>query len=417
MGTTSRTSKATTTVAPSEARQSATTNLFEGGPAFWAALSFVQSPHGKTVGKNILVVTRPPDLHAVVIAEALRRKGANVTLWQTADYPGRASESVHVQGGFPGSASCILVTGSDLPTETVHSVWHRRPAWKVDEESLHPADVEFADLQCRVFRTGLWDVAYPTAFWVNRPGAARRANTKIVQQRAALEVGLLTPDTLYSNDPGEIRLFIHSCGGQAVYKPLWPLPWKRENVAWYPLTTVVDENSLTGDGPLRNSPGIYQALIPKRFEVRLTVMGRSLFGAKIDSQNTKHGRLDWRRAYDELQITPLCIPEDIGGRCIGLLRLLGLTFGCFDFIVSPTGDWVFLEVNQMGQFLFLERMAGLPMVDAFSEFLIEGDGDFEWQSQHPYLRYGDLEPLAEKLVRQTQEDHVTSCGRYLQEPA
>lgn len=32
------------------------------------------------------------------------------------------------------------------------------------------------------------------------------------------------------------------------------------------------------------------------------------------------------------------------------MRKLGIIFGCFDFIVTPDEEYVFLEVNPMGQF-------------------------------------------------------------------
>ncbi len=36
-------------------------------------------------------------------------------------------------------------------------------------------------------------------------------------------------------------------------------------------------------------------------------------------------------------------------------ELLGLAFGCIDLIVTPEGEHIFLEVNEMGQFLWVEQ--------------------------------------------------------------
>ena len=55
------------------------------------------------------------------------------------------------------------------------------------------------------------------------------------------------------------------------------------------------------------------------------------------------------------------------------MRMLGLAFGCIDLIVTPQGEYVFLEVNEMGQFLWVEqREPACPLLRAFATLLIEG---------------------------------------------
>ena len=67
--------------------------------------------------------------------------------------------------------------------------------------------------------------------------------------------------------------------------------------------------------------------------------------------------------------------------CRALLRRLGLVFGCIDFIVTPEGEYVFLEVNQMGQFLWVELAnPEFPLLQAFAEFLVSQDPEFRFRS-------------------------------------
>jgi len=55
-----------------------------------------------------------------------------------------------------------------------------------------------------------------------------------------------------------------------------------------------------------------------------------------------------------------------------LMRKLGLAFGCIDLIVTPEGEHVFLEVNEMGQFLWAEQdEPACPMLRAFASLLVE----------------------------------------------
>jgi hypothetical protein len=154
---------------------------------------------------------------------------------------------------------------------------------------------------------------------------------------------------------------------------------------------LLREEDLVDDEILRQTPSIYQAYVPKAYELRITIMGRQAFSAKILSQETVTGRLDWRRSYHELKMERIEVPLEIVETCRQLMMKLSIVFGCFDFVVTPEGRHVFLEVNEMGQFIFLEHYADLPLLDAFCEFLIAGDPDYQWRKRDTYIRAADIE--------------------------
>lgn len=358
--------------------------------------------------KRILILTEPGDLHAYAVAEALRARGAEPLLYHTPDFPSRSGESVHFEAGemktdieAPGMAS--------LP-RAVDTVWRRRPAYGLDEDILHPADRKFADQECTIFRHSFFTLLHPEAFWVNPHEGAIRAGRKLLQQRAATHLGLATPDTLFSNDPAQIRSFIRRHGGQIVYKPFRPVSWQDEETSYVPYTSLLTERHLPEDPLLRSHPGIYQALVPKAYELRITLMGRRAFGAKVLSQETESGKLDWRKSYAELRMEPFAVPPEVSAACFALLERLGIVFGGFDFIVTPTGELVFLEVNEMGQFLFAEQYAGLPLLDAFSEFLIQGSVSFEWREDQVRIHYRDVRERAESLASESMMQHKMAPG-------
>jgi hypothetical protein len=354
--------------------------------------------------KRVLILSQPRDIHAYAVREALERKGASVTLWLTSDFPGLSRESIR----FRRDSRSLRVRGPDLEIDGPHfdAVWNRRPSLFVDPASLDEADVAFAGFECSYFRKGLFSTLCRDAFWVNPPDSAFLANRKILQHAAALKVGLVAPDTLYSNDPEQIRLFIREHGGSIVYKPFTSVPWRDEKTYWLPLTSVLTEDKLPGDTALSAAPGIYQELVPKKMELRLTIMGGSVFGARILSQQTKKGRIDWRKAYDELVMEDCEVPESLASDCVKLLSELGLVFGCFDFIVTPAGEYVFLEVNEMGQFLFIEPRTGSPLLDAFSEFLLAGRREFTWEKPSSPVLYSEVSEAATRRADASAERHV-----------
>jgi len=188
--------------------------------------------------------------------------------------------------------------------------------------------------------------------------------------------------------------------------------WKDDDeTIWTPYTSLVEERDLVSDRVLRLTPGIYQAVVPKRYEIRVTVIGHRVFAAKIFSQDTEHGRLDWRKAYDELKMEQCTLPTSVVDRCLELMRQLGIVFGCFDFIVTPSGEYFFLEVNEMGQFLFVEHYAGLPLLDAFCNFLLQGSLDFTWDEQSVEVRYDSIEDIAKAKSETMRATHVRALER------
>jgi hypothetical protein len=354
--------------------------------------------------KRILILTGPGDLHAFAVADAIKAKGGEATIWHTGDFPGRARESVSIDRGKVD----ITIKGVDLSlvNPEFDTVWRRRPYYVVPEEILHPADRRFADAECTVFRRSLFAELAPKAFWVNPPEAAVRANRKLLQQRIALELGVEVPATLYTNDPLDIRAFLRSHGGQCVFKTFRPMAWRDGETAWQPFTSHLTEERLVTDDLLGAVPGIYQALVPKAFELRVTVMARCVLSAKILSQQTREGQLDWRKAYEEIVMEPFTLPSSVATCCVEILKKLGIVFGCFDFIVTPEGSYVFLEVNEMGQFLFLEYYAGLPLLEAFSEFLLSADPDFEWSPSSSPLSYVSMKSRASQLAEEAMRCHT-----------
>ncbi|MCU1349453.1 MAG: hypothetical protein JWO56_2483 [Acidobacteria bacterium] len=353
---------------------------------------------------RILILTFLGDRHAYAVAEALRRKGESPVLWLTTDYPMRARESIEFRGREHRIA--IAGPGFETPAADFDVVWHRRPAFYLEPTLLHPADIEFANEGCKRFREALYLLLARDAFWVNGREAAIRALHKPLQHAVAIDAGLETPDTLYTNDPEAIRAFIREQGGSIAYKAFKAWSWSDGKKIWNPVTSVLTEADLVDDGINALSPAIYQELVPKAYELRVTVIGERMFAVKLDSQSTQRGRVDWRRGQFELHPEATTLPGAIEERCRALMTRLGLVFGCIDLIVTPDGRYVFLEVNEMGQWLFVEDWTGQPMLDAFAEMLRQGRSDYAWSESGEHVRYADVNEALDPMHLALAQDHV-----------
>jgi hypothetical protein len=136
-----------------------------------------------------------------------------------------------------------------------------------------------------------------------------------------------------------------------------------------------------------------------------------MIGVHALTAKVRSDHLDWRKSYDELAMEPFDAPKPIIVACRALMERLGLVFGCFDFIVTPDGRYVFLEVNQMGQFLFVERYTRLPLLDCFTEMLVAGRPDFAWSAARARHAYDDIEPIAYAGVERDLRTHVERLAR------
>ncbi len=103
-------------------------------------------------------------------------------------------------------------------------------------------------------------------------------------------------------------------------------------------------------------------------DVRLTVVNDRYFAVRIDA-TTDATEIDWRVDYDALHQTPVDTPDPIRNAVRVLMRRLDLRFAALDFVVVPSGQWIFLEINPNGQWAWLEDITGLPIAAAVADSL------------------------------------------------
>lgn len=260
--------------------------------------------------------------------------------------------------------------------DSIDIVWCRRRG-QPDLSHLHPEDAVFAKQEFRAFLEGFWTDAARNAVWINPWQARRIADTKIPQLRAARAVGLAIPPTLITNDPDEIAAFVSHHGlGNVVFKTIRPAVWEQaERPPLYTNTSLVTEDLLAAPNDLRLCPGIYQRRVARAAELRVTVMGDRAWCAEVIAGDTPGAEVDWRVGQHAMRVRTYALPPEITNLCIDLVANLGLIFGCIDLILNTDGDYIFLEVNEMGQFLWIEDYCPDALyLEAFVQFLFRMAG-------------------------------------------
>jgi glutathione synthase/RimK-type ligase-like ATP-grasp enzyme len=329
------------------------------------------------MNQDILILASYGDVHAAAVSWALQCLGSRPSLWYGSEFPAKQTASICID---PSGERRLVVR--DAQSEVARdrrfrTVWNRRPQSSRVPPGVHSADVDVVKTECDRMVAGLLLELAQEAFWVNQREKAVLANNKPRQLVLARAAGLTIPDTLFSNDPGEIRQFFKRHSGDVIYKAFHQPQWLRNGVTYSYFTSLLPAEAINDDYPLRTSPGIYQPRVEKAYEVRVTIIGEQVYAVSIDSQSNPQSKLDWRQ--DLLQIcslAPIQLPQSVLDSCRSLMAKLGLVFGCLDFIVTPANEYIFLEVNEMGQFLWIEeRVPQLRLLEAFIGLLVHGRPD------------------------------------------
>jgi hypothetical protein len=318
----------------------------------------------------ILILTGDADPHADRVIEALRQRGAEWVRFNPARFPSRAEIS------FSGTAagrfqSLLRVDEETIDLERVTAVWYRRPEPPVPHEEITAPRVrEYVADECRLTLNAFWHTL--DRRWVPAPPSViRRAEFKAVQLKLAAALGFEIPSTLLTSSPQTFLEFYRQHNGDVVSKLPGPsfVPSFGNDFMRY--TEVVSRRDVGYARSVRYCPVLFQAYVPKRVEVRVTVVGKKAFAAEIHSQASNHTRHDWRR-YDWYQTIylPHELPRAVERRCVQLVDRLGLCYGAIDLIVTPDDHYVFLEINPNGQYLWIEDRTGLPISDAVCGLLI-----------------------------------------------
>ncbi|WP_025385054.1 hypothetical protein [Legionella oakridgensis] len=357
---------------------------------------------------KFLILTEPDDTHAVIVKIALEKIGHHVRLLFTADQPTKQKNSVFIDNdSYQWKSTDKHGTILDHDYDVVW--WRRVRKPYLPEKIIHPEDYKFAIRENNLFYESLTNNIAPNAWWINAKEASIRANSKLLQLRIASQCGMLIPTTLCSNDPNDIRYFLlkHEKDG-VIYKPLCSNFWFEEKQVKIAYTSKITFLDLPNNKLLQLLPGIFQREIKKKYELRITCFGDYIIAAKLNSQIHPEGRIDWRAIPEgKMNIEPYNLPHDISNKIREFMRRIGIIFGSFDFIVTHDDKYIFLEVNEQGQFLWIEEYnSNFRMLDIFINFIINRSRNFVW-NQHEFRHEIKIyKHEVRHIVNQNIKNHV-----------
>lgn len=358
---------------------------------------------------NVLIITEPDDIHAALVKLALEEKGVACELFFSADMPSKQKNNVYISNK---ECSWISISSSlDMYRydKNFDSIWWRRPRRPHVPDNIHEDDKTFIMKENSIYHDSIPYLLNDSAWWVNPIASHQKTRSKIVQLKLAYQCGFKIPETLISNSPEDIKAFIKlNATRSVIYKPFFPQFWSEKEGVKILYTDKISLCDLPSDPMLQVVPGIYQQYVEKKYELRVTCFGSYISAVKIDSQKHLSGKTDWRKIPGcELSLLEVELPQAIKDKIILFMIKIGVVFGCFDFIVTPDDDIVFLELNEQGQFLWVEEtIPELCYLDIFAEFIIGKNFNFSWKKTAGSIHASDFDTRAQKIVSVNMDKHI-----------
>lgn len=316
---------------------------------------------------SVLVLSHSRDgLNTSAVIERIECAGHQV-IRMDVDSISNGKNSLTIRYEQGGSAILSIDNMNISLCDEVESVWFRRPYY-YDFNIKDPAQRKVAEEEIRDVLEGIW-LMLRDKYWISSPQSINIARNKPYMNKIASLYGLLVPDTLITNNTNEAKEFISK--GPTVFKPIAGYHFEYDDYIKTAYTTLITDFHMKHLDLIRAQHVMLQRYITKCFEVRSTYVGGKLFSCKLEHPDYSN-IVDWRTPSnnDDITYSEIQLPDIIEEKIHLLLGSLGLEYAAIDFAVDQYGNYYFLEVNPIGQWLWIEHSTGMPISEALASSLI-----------------------------------------------
>jgi ATP-grasp ribosomal peptide maturase len=314
----------------------------------------------------VVVLATERDLTADHIVAELQRNQVPVARMDAADFPSRITLEARFDGSS-GWGGWLSDPYRRVELESVRSVYFRRPEPFILPDGMSGPERLWAYREARMGFGGT--LLGLDCLWVNDARAAAAAEYKPAQLAVAARCGLRTPRTTVTNCPRQARAWVEALPGSAVVKALGGVSHVEDGRTKVSFTHLVRSEDL--DDSVALTSHCLQEWVEKDHEARVVVVGERQFAVAIHTDSPE-AYIDWRSDYRAHRYAVVEPPEPVRRGLADYTQAWGLTSGAADFVVTPQGDWVFLELNPNGEWGWLAHHCELPIASALADVLEEG---------------------------------------------
>lgn len=319
---------------------------------------------------EFLLVTNRQDPHADAVILELNKRSVDVFRLNTEDLLEKYKFEVRIStmGAIWGTIEDEV--GRILNFENLRVAWLRKPSYQYESLDGFSEGVQsFIKSETTSFLHSLYSL--PNVFWVNDFSKSNMAKVKLQQLLKVSSTKIRVPETLITNKPSAALNFGKLCSFNLATKSLYSaLADKYGVVQTVPTIRIRYEDLSQNIDSVKYCATMFQSYVEKSFELRIVVIENKVFAVKIDSQSHDLTKTDWRQHAHLCKHTIFSLPSYVTKFCQEFVLEQGLIFGAMDFIVTPENEYVFLENNPFGQYLWLEEATGLQLTHEICDLFV-----------------------------------------------
>jgi len=316
----------------------------------------------------VLLISNRDNVHVGLVTEYFERWKVNFFRLNVDKYPKEITVSFDP---ISGEGELKNSKGKNVLVQDITSCWYYHlPEPNISSKIKGKSNREFAVGEAKAGLGGLWRIL-DNRFWINHPkNLSAGALYKLKQLEVARKVGFEVPRSLVTNDPEVAERFFDNGFTKVILKMMGSPPEVRGMP--HVFTTIVTRNDIQlNRDSIKLTPILFQEFIEKKFEMRITIVGRDVFPAALYTQDDPKARVDWKLGkLTKFKHEKLDLPLDIKKKCLQFMESLNLVYGAIDLIVTPEGKYFFLEVNPSGAWGWVEKRANLPVSESIARLLV-----------------------------------------------
>ncbi|MDE5422017.1 hypothetical protein L3073_07330 [Ancylomarina sp. DW003] len=323
--------------------------------------------------KKILLITHQKDNFSIEkVSHHLNELGAEVVRFNSDLYPSEISVSQSFSDN--GIETIIEIDSKEYLLDEFEAIWYRRLFLGQALDTTIPK--AYRDPILEESRRVIYGIMETTdVFKLDDYRTVRRTSDKHLQLKIALACGLSIPNTLVTNSSNKLTQFYNETPKGVISKMQSSFAIYEDGKENVVFTNTLEPKHMEDLEGLQISPMKFQEKIEKQLELRVTVVGDEIFCFSIDSQAMDGAQTDWRKKGVALldKWKSHSLPKPLEKQLIQLMDVLGLNYGAMDLILTPENKYVFLEVNPVGEFFWLDNLANGSISKAIANLLM-GNG-------------------------------------------
>lgn len=277
----------------------------------------------------------------------------------------------------------LHINNKEIKLSGINAFWYRRGKLNLDtfqkvtiqnDKAVEPILQESIANEIRILETYLHQ-----AFNIDQSIGAYhlRGLNKLSTLNIARQIGLKIPATIVTQRREILADFVkkHSA---VITKPIHETPVGKvhNNNLWVYTSAVTEE--LVKRLPKTFFPSLFQENVAKKYELRIFYLDKKCYGTAIFSQLENTVSVDHRNYNPKRpnRRVPFALPSELVQKLIALMTSLELNCGSIDLIVTPAKEFVFLEVNPIGQFGYTSSIGNFHLEKEIANYLTKASRDY-----------------------------------------